>query len=388
MTGTAFFPSARDFSPQALESVTLDYGAARPLPAEAYVSQSWFESERVRLWSHNWVCLVAASYVPEPGDVMPLDLVGVPLFVVRGHDSQVRVFHNVCPHRGMRLVGKSGKTGVVLTCPYHNWTFGLEGSLRLTPHIGGPGRHECEGFDRQHFRLNEVPSAVWFDQVFVNLSGDAADFADFIRPLAERWSCFDESLLRHGGEDSIMTFDLAANWKLAIENFCEAYHLPMVHPGLSSYSRLEDHLNIEEETFSGQVSLVYQPDRNGHQLSRFPGLPEPWQTRAEYVALYPNVMLGVHYDHFWAVRVLPDGPGRCREIFDVYYVGTDAAGPGRADLRATVRETWREVFQEDVDAVQGMQEGRASPGFSGGVFTPVLEGPSHCFHRWVARSML
>ncbi len=383
MTATALFPSARDFSPQALEGVALDYGEARPLPAEAYVSQSWFESERVRLWSRHWVCLVAASYVPEPGDVMPLDLAGVPLFVVRGHDRGIRVFHNVCPHRGMRLVGASGNTGVVLTCPYHNWTFGLEGGLRLTPHIGGPGRHACEGFDRQHFRLREVASAVWFDQVFVNLSGDAADFADFIRPLAERWSCFDESVLSHGGEDSIITFDLKANWKLAIENFCEAYHLPMVHPGLNAYSRLEDHLNIEEETFSGQVSLVYQPDRNGRLLRRFPGLPEHWQTRAEYVALYPNVMLGIHDDHFWAVRVLPDGPGRCREIFDIYYVG-----PAHADMRATVRETWREVFQEDVDAVEGMQQGRASPGFAGGVFTPVLEGPSHCFHRWVARSML
>ena len=388
MSDLAFFPSARDFNPAALETVNRDYGEAGPLPAEAYVSQSWFESERVRLWSRNWVCLSAASCVPGPGDVMPLELIGIPLFLVRGQDNRVRVFHNVCQHRGMKLVSARGNAGVVITCPYHNWTYGLEGRLRLTPHIGGSGRHECEGFDKGRFALNEVRSAVWFDQVFVNLSGDAQPFEDFIRPLDERWSCFDQTLLRHGGEDSIMYFDLEANWKLAIENFCEAYHLPMVHPGLNAYSRFEDHLNIEEESFSGQVSLVYKPERNGHHLPRFPDLPETWNTRAEYVALYPNVMLGIHYDHFMAIRVLPDGPGRCLEIFELYYVSDGMAGPGRAGLRATVRETWREVFQEDVDAVQGMQKGRASPGFSGGVFTPVLEGPSHCFHRWVARAML
>ncbi len=388
MTDLATFPPARGFHPAALEAVNRAYGDARPLPAEAYVSPSWFETERARLWSRNWVCLAAASYVPEPGDVMPIELVGVPLFLVRGRDRKVRVFHNACPHRGMTLVAERANAGAVITCPYHNWTFGFEGRLRLTPHIGGPGRHECEGFDKSCFALNEVTSAVWFDQVFVNLSGDAGSFGDFIRPLDERWSCFDQSLLRHGGADSIMVFDLEANWKLAIENFCEAYHLPMVHPGLNTYSRLEDHLNIEEDGFSGQVSLVYRPDRGGHPLPRFPGLPEVWATRAEYVALYPNVMLGIHYDHFKAVRVLPDGPGRCLETFDLYYVGDAMTGPGRAASRTAVRETWREVFQEDVDAVQGMQKGRASPGFAGGVFTPVLEGPSHCFHRWVARSML
>ena len=99
-------------------------------------------------------------------------------------------------------------------------------------------------------------------------------------------------------------------------------------------------------------------------------------------------MLGIHYDHFKAVRVLPDGPDRCREVFDIYYVGDEPTRPCHAAMRARVRETWREVFQEDVAVVEGMQKGRASPGFDGGVFTPVLEGPSHCFHRWAARAMM
>ena len=388
MTDAAVFPAARGFDPAVLARVDADYGEARPLPAEAYVSPAWYDAERARLWTRRWVCLAAASYIPNPGDAIPLDLVGVPLFAIRGRDGEVRVFHNACPHRGMKLVGERGSAGALIVCPYHNWAFGLGGDLRQTPHIAGTGRHACEGFSKRDFRLRQVRSGVWFDQVFVNLSGDAEPFEDFIAPLAERWAPFDGGLLRHGGEDSIMVFDLEANWKLAVENFCEAYHLPMVHPGLNGYSRLEDHLDIEEETFSGQVSLVYRPDRGGHALPRFPDLPAAWETRAEYVALYPNVLLGVHYDHFKAIRILPDGPDRCRETFDIYYVGDRPTEPAAADLRAAVRETWREVFREDVDVVQGMQKGRASPGFDGGVFTPVLEGPSWRFHRWTARAMM
>jgi len=386
------FPSARPFDPAVLAQSdrTLEEGA-RPLPAQAYVSQDWFDAERALLWSRSWVCLTAGSYVPNKGDVIPLDLAGVPLFAMRGRDGAVRVFHNACPHRGMKLVSEKGNAGALLTCPYHNWAFGLSGELRQTPHIAGTGKHDCPGFDKTQFRVKEVASAVWFDQVFVNLSGDAEPFEDFIAPVAARWSAFDQGSLRHGGADSVLTFDLNCNWKLAVENFCEAYHLPMVHPGLNSYSRLEDHYSIEEDgRFSGQGSLVYQPAREAgaSALPKFPDLPEHWSTRAEYLALYPNVLLGIHADHFYAVRVYPDGPDRAREVFDIYYAGDEPTGPGYANVRANVRETWREVFLEDVGVVEGMQDGRASPGFDGGVFTPVLEGPSHCFHRWSARAMM
>ena len=389
MSEIVSFPSAREFDPAALAAVDQAYGDARPLPSEAYVSPNYFDAERARMWSHNWICLTAGSYVPNAGDTIPLDLAGVPLFAMRGRDGEIRVFHNACPHRGMKLVSERGNAGALLTCPYHNWAFGLGGELRQTPHIAGTGKHECEGFDKSKFRIKEVASAVWFDQVFVNLSGDAGSFEDFIRPVAERWSIFDASLIRHGGTDSILTFELDCNWKLAIENFCEAYHLPMVHPALNTYSKLEDHYNIEEEGhFSGQGTLVYDPARDGAPLPKFPNLPPEWDKRAEYLALYPNVMLGIHADHFYAVRLLPDGPDKAHETFDIYYVGNETTGASFGNVRASVRETWREVFLEDVGVVEGMQAGRASPGFDGGVFTPVLEGPSHCFHRWNARAMM
>ena len=90
------------------------------------------------MWSHNWICLTAGSYVPNAGDTIPLDLAGVPLFAMRGRDGEIRVFHNACPHRGMKLVSERGNAGALLTCPYHNWAFGLGGELRQTPTSQAP----------------------------------------------------------------------------------------------------------------------------------------------------------------------------------------------------------------------------------------------------------
>jgi phenylpropionate dioxygenase-like ring-hydroxylating dioxygenase large terminal subunit len=199
-----------------------------------------------------------------------------------------------------------------------------------------------------------VRTAVWADVVFVNLSGDAPPFGDYIAPVAERWADFDLSLLRHGGADSSLSFDLACNWKLAVENFCEAYHLPWVHPGLNSYSRLEDHYDIaEDDLYGGQGSLVYRPRLNedGGEFPKFPNLPEKWLTGAEYIALFPNVLLGIHADHMFAVYLEPVSANHTREYFEIYYVGDEPLGDGYAALRAANSRGWRSVFNEDQDGL-------------------------------------
>ena len=371
-----------------LSVIEAPLGEAQGLPNQAYRSDAYLDLERDRLWARSWVAIGRASRVPAPGDVEPVNLLGMPLFFVRARNGDVNVFHNVCRHRGMTLVSEPGHAGAVLTCPYHNWAYSFDGGLRTTPHVGGSGVHTCPGFDNGKFSLKQVRSAIWFDQIFVNISGEAAPFKDFIRPLAERWSMFDQAAIRHGGADSVIGFDLECNWKLAVENYCEAYHLPMVHPGLNSYSRLEDHYDIDVDgMYAGQGSLVYNPRREGPSLPRFPGLPEAWTTRAEYVALFPNILLGIHADHFYAVRLMPQGAGRVVETFDIYYVGDTPLGVDYDAVRRDVAAGWGEIFEEDRGVCQGMQAGRASPGFDGGVLTPVMEKPTHCFHRWAAQAM-
>src|SRR3546814_10492282 len=114
--------------------------------------------------------------------------------------------------------------------------YALDGSLKATPFIGGPGTSTCEGFDKAGHGLKPVRSAVWADAVFVDLSGQAPAFADFIAPIAQRWADFDFTRLRPGGADSSFSIEVGCNWKLAVETYCEAYHLPWIHPALTSRS--------------------------------------------------------------------------------------------------------------------------------------------------------
>ncbi len=131
-----------------------------------------------------------------------------------------------------------------IRCPYHSWCYSTEGKLVSTPHVGGPGHNTHAAIDKDTLGLIEVRSHIWFDTVFINIDGTAAPFEEVHADLIARWADFDQPMY-HGGADSTFTLEVKTNWKLAVENYCESYHLPWVHPGLNSYSRLEDHYNIE-----------------------------------------------------------------------------------------------------------------------------------------------
>ena len=182
-----------------------------------------------------------------------------------------------------------------------------------------------------------------------------------------------------------MELTVESNWKLPVENYCESYHLPWVHPGLNSYSRLEDHYHIMEgELGAGQGTRAFDfSAREGIALPAFPHWPSDRRNVAEYVALFPNVLLGLQMDHFFAIWLQPLAHNRTREVVDIQYVGDEACGDQYESARVRTLEGWREVFKEDVHAVEGMQAGRESPAFDGGAFSPVMDNPTHHFHRWM-----
>ena len=371
----------------ALATVRRPVAEARGLPNPLYVDAAAHEIERRRVFLEGWAAIGHGKDVPEPGDALPIDHVGVPLLLVRDKDGALRLYQNICRHRGMILVEEKANFQGVIRCPYHSWCYSLDGKLRATPHVGGPGLNSSPAIDRAKTGLVEVPMGVFMDTVFANVSGTAEPFEAFVAPLRARWAEFADQPLFHGGPSSSFTLDVACNWKLAVENYCESYHLPWIHPGLNSYSRLEDHYHIEVQgEFSGQGTVVYNP-RLDPELAfpNFPGLSDKWDTGAEYIALYPNVLLGVHRDHVFAIRLEPKGQGRTVEHIEIYYTTEEAARSDRfADLRARNAELWKSVFVEDVFVVEGMQKGRGAPGFDGGVFSPVMDSPTHMFHDWVA----
>ncbi len=361
------------------------------LPNACYTDADATALERDTVFAKHWAGLGFTADIAKPGDCHPIDFLGQPLLMVRDKRGRARVFHNVCRHRGMLLVEKPGPSKGVLRCRYHSWAYDLDGTLKRTPYVGGAKQDTHPDFDPGCYGLKEVRAHEWLGVVWINLDGAAPPFEEANAKILERWREFADVTLVHTGDDCRLQFELATNWKLAIENYCEAYHLPWVHPALNSYSRIEDHYNIVEPgNFSGQGSTVYNPllSADGRKFPPHHGLSQMWETGAEYVSLYPNVMLGVHRDHSFAIVVLPDGPTRCRERLSLYYFDEAVRDPDYAELRATNQRTWAQVFQEDVFAVEGMQKGRASPGFDGGVFTPVMDPPTRCFHVWAAEAML
>ena len=376
--------------------VLTDTAQARGLPNATYTDARYLAIERERVFAPTWTALGFAADVPARGDVRPIELLGLPLILLRDREDNIRVFHNVCSHRGRRLVDQPTRVEAGLRCPYHSWHYGLDGALKGTPHIGGMNCHSCEGFDKRQHGLAEVRSAVWCDIVFVNLSGAAPSFADYIEPVMRRWDAFwgrsGPEEIHPAGPDGQLTLEVAANWKLAVENYCESYHLPWVHPALNHYSRLEDHyiaLDDDGESFSGQGTRVYNlSEVAGISMPKLSRWPAEREREAEYLSLYPNALLGLQADHFFVVLLEPLAPDHTREHLRISYVGEAAIDDSHAAARESQLQAWRTVFEEDVSMVEGMQRGRASPAYHGGVFSPVQDIPTHHFHRWVARRLM
>ena len=365
-----------------LSTVRRPIAQAHGLPNAHYVDDGIFNEEKQTLLFDTWAGLAVAADVPEIGDAQPIEFLGMPLVLIRDRAGVVRVFQNVCRHRGMILIDAPRKIEGAIRCPYHSWCYATDGKLISTPHVGGPGQNTHAGIDRALLGLIEVRSHIWMDVVWINISGNAPDFEVANAALMQRWQEFDAPLY-HGGAQSHWTLDVRCNWKLAVENYCESYHLPWVHPGLNSYSRLEDHYHIEQEgCFSGQGTEVYRQikDAQDRSFPDFDNLSDKWNTAAEYVTAFPNVLLGVHRDHTFAIILLPQGPEHTKEFVHLYYARPDTC----PDLRAQNAALWQTVFAEDVSVVEGMQRGRHALSFDGGRFSPVMDGPTHLFHAWVA----
>ena len=369
-----------------LSNVQRPIAEANGLPNAHYIDPKVFEEEREAVLFDNWAGLAVGADVPEIGDAVPLTFLGMPLLIVRDREGEIRVFQNICRHRGMILVDAPRKIEGAIRCPYHSWCYATDGRLVSTPHVGGPGQNAHEGIDRALLGLIEVRSHIWHDVIFINVSGTADPFEVVHRDLLERWKEFDVPVY-HGGPESRIELSLKTNWKLVVENYCESYHLPWVHPGLNSYSRLEDHYHIENPgRFSGQGTHVYRQitDADGATFPDFPNLSSKWDKAGEYVTFLPNVMVGVQRDHMFAIVLNPISVNETVEIAHLYYASPETS----EDLRTKNAEQWRVVFVEDIMAVEGMQRGRHAPNFDGGRFSPAMDGPTHIFHDWVAEQLI
>ena len=366
------------------------------LPNECYTSEAYTKIERKKLFEDKWIVVGVASSVPNKGDAKPFNLLDLPIIILRDKKDKIRVFHNVCSHRGYKILQKPCNIKNTIRCPYHSWSYNTDGKLIATPHIGGMNKHHAKNFNKSASGLKEIRSAVWLDLILINISNNEIPFEKYIKPLSDRWSKFwhqkDRKLISHSNDYGYFQLKANCNWKFAIENYCESYHLPWVHPGLNSYSNIEDHYHIQglPNRFAGQGTTVYNPRLKGKEkFPCFPNWSKDKEHIAEYVALFPNVMLGIHKDHYYAYWLEPVNHKYTIEHMEIYYVGDKAANSKKfKSIRKQNHKLWKGVQSEDVHIIEGMQEGRSSPSYNGGNFSPIMDNPTHHFHKWVATNIV
>ena len=370
--------------------------AANGLPNECYTNQDYLAHEKEKIFYNKWTAIGVGSSIPRAGDAKPYNLLGIPLILVRDKNMEVRVFHNVCSHRGFKLVDKACTLKNVIRCPYHSWAYDFNGQLVATPHIGGLNNHQSINFNKTKSNLKEVKTKLWMDIVFVNINSNELDFDQYIKPLEERWSKFinkdDQKLIVKSDDYGYFSLEVKTNWKFAIENYCESYHLPTIHPELNKISNINDHYHIQglPNRFAGQGSKKYDQIVKGNKIfDTFPNWEKSMLKNSEYIALFPNVMIGLHVDHFYVFWLEPLAMNKTKEHMQMYYVGEESAnGEQLKEMRKQNLKFWKDVMLEDINAVEGMQEGRNSPAYNGGNFSPIMDQPTHQFHRWVAQNLI
>jgi choline monooxygenase len=370
----------------AIEAVQRPTAQATGLPSIAYTSPEFLKQEQDLLFASGWIYAGRAAELAKPGEGRPVEIAGKPLILLRNRAGEIKAFHNVCSHRNALLARAPFSGRPTITCPYHSWTYDLDGRLIRTPHIGGQDVHQCAGIEPQDLGLRPVRIESWAGLLFVNLTGDAPPLAIWLKPLTDRWSAFDFTQLHHGGGRS---YELRTNWKHAVENYLESYHLPWVHPSLNSYSRMSDHYCfIAGPDAGGQGTDVYAPGSKDGQALPAMALPDDQASRAEYPVLYPNLLTGVQADHFFLIEVVPVSPEVTRERFEIFFFTEAAMDDSHRAIREQTIERWNDVFVEDIDVVERLQQGHASPAATGGRFSAVQDQVVHHFQCWVLDRML
>jgi len=365
---------------------------AHGLPGRVYADPAFFELERRQLFPRTWMAIAYGSDVAEPGDVVPVSIGGWDFIVARNRQGEVKVFHNICRHRSMTVVDKPCSKVQTLQCPWHAWTYDLNGRLIATPDLGGKAVNEQAGFDKAELGLQEVRSVTWMNWVFVNIDGKAEPFEDFIKPVTDRIAGYDLSATRFSGLTAESCFE--GNWKLAIETGCEDYHLPWVHPQVGKRSgwfeggRCADTsvFIASQREIADDVRMTPNPD----DLPLFPHLEGQVSEDGlghEIVLFFivPTAIMAVMPDHVVTNIYIPVSHDRTLTRRAFHFIGEAATDKVHAKRREAVRDGWMAIAAQDIPMVKAVQIKHAQRDELGMPtrFSPYWESAVHHFQNLV-----
>jgi Rieske 2Fe-2S family protein len=339
------------------------------LSSRDYASLEVYREEQERIWWGDWVCVGRAEEVPEPGDYVVRDVAGESIFVTRNLEGRLRSFYNVCAHRGTKFLDDEPATGHVrkaFRCPYHAWTYDLDGRL-----IGTPNVKEDEHFDRSRYPLYEVAIDEYAGFLFVNLSERPRPLLEALTDGAETITAFERFRMEELRIGHRIVYEVRANWKIVVENYNECLHCPTIHPELVQVVPLfrfgevwDEHTRDDGNAMrDGATSFTVS---GASTLPRLPGL-EPGDEQMYYGTYeFPNLMLNLHPDCAMYYIGYPKGPDHTTVVSEYLFRPETIASP---DFKPEpVIELWDLISRQDWEVVERAQTGVSSRAFTRGVF--------------------
>lgn len=357
-------------------NVSVPFTRARAMPKSLYTSDEFLAEEQRHIFAHDWICAGRAETLPNPGDYLTLTLAGEPVIVLRDRDGHLRAMSNVCRHRMSTLLEGRGTVRSIV-CPYHAWTYNLDGTLR-----GAPAMTLNDGFCKEDIALPKVRCVVWQGWIMVTLNPDALSPDATLKGVRDLIPGLDMSTYTETYRE---TFRWATNWKVLAENFMESYHLPVCHAGtIGGASKLEEMVCPE-----GDAAFNY------HWILKNDSVPlalaHPSNTTLQgddrrktwLLAIYPSLLITLTPGYFWYLSLTPDGPGHVNVLFGMGMSADWLADPKAADHLAAVKTLLDAVNVEDKGCTEkvyrGLLSGMAEPG-------PLshLERPNFEFAQYLA----
>jgi Rieske 2Fe-2S family protein len=366
-----------------VKRTAIDLEGAHTLPGRYFMSSDIFQEESEKIFSRRWLCVGREEQIARPGDYFLVEVGAESIIVLRDRAGAARAFYNVCRHRGTQLCdGHTGRFSESIQCPYHAWTYSLDGRL-----IGAPSADTIEGFDKAAWPLNPVALATWEGFIFLNLAQGPEPFAEAYAPMLNRVARFNIPKLKVGRR---ITYDLTCNWKLVFQNYSECYHCAPVHPALV---KLSPPTSGENDLFTGPFLGGYMDivegsgslTMSGRECGLMVGpLPDEDLSRVYYYSLFPNMLLSLHPDYVMYHTVWPKDAGHCRVVCEWLFHPDTLTDP-RFNPDDGV-EFWDMTNRQDWDICERSQLGIASRSYTPGPYSR-REGLSAAFDQEVLRAL-
>ncbi|MEA2555510.1 MAG: glycine betaine catabolism [Actinomycetota bacterium] len=340
------------------------------LSGDDYRSLETYNEELEKIWWGDWVVVGRAEEIPEPGDYMTRDVAGESIFITRNEDRELRAFYNVCSHRGTKFLDDDshGNVRKAFKCPYHAWTYDLNGEL-----VGSPNVSEDEFFDRSQYPLHRIAVDSYAGFVFVNMTRDEPrPLMEALNDGAESITVFERFKMEEMAVGVRIVYNVKANWKIIVENFNECLHCPQVHPELVQVVPLFRFGEVWDESIRDDGTAMFEGatsfTKTGEsELPKFPDLlPEDYQNYYGTFS-FPNLMINIHPDSVMYYIGFPKGPNETLVVSEYLFRPETIADPALFKPEPVV-ELWDLISRQDWEVVERAQTGVGSRSFTTGTY--------------------